>query len=521
MSVDSYLELFTTLFGWSLYGVLWDALVATGIVYLPFLGILIDHWRESAERAEPGVAAPSSLRSLEIDLFLALMVVVLAGQPAALTPLNASTLSYAPPPTLNNLSPTTASPGASQSTFGATGFMGSPGTVNLPIWWHAVISISAGLNHAVVAGLPPATSWRAIEQQARLATVTDPRLRQEASQFFSECFVPARSKFQQSRPDASAIAAQLSANGDSDPEWVGSHVYRQQPGYYDTLRPVRPVAGWPFDPSRDTEYDSAAPPQAGRPTCKQWWEDGSVGLRQQLIAEGDATSGGLSGLIVAFAPGLASERQKDAVTKVVLNNAPPVWSNNDLVVNNSGTTGLIGTAANIVKGSLATGGVVTASALLSVSMSVMLQALPMIQALILLGVYALLPLVVVLSRYSLGILTNGAIAIFTIKFWSVLWYLAMWVDQNLMQSMYPDSNVFLQIFTNPGEHDGKRLLLNMLTTMLYLGLPVLWTGMMGWASVHVGRALDIGSAILKSPAQDAGNHAGTIAKAIAGKLSRH
>ena len=50
MSVDSYLELFTTLYGWSFYHVLWDALVATGIVYLPFLGILIDHWREPAER---------------------------------------------------------------------------------------------------------------------------------------------------------------------------------------------------------------------------------------------------------------------------------------------------------------------------------------------------------------------------------------------------------------------------------------------------------------------------------------
>ena len=49
MSVDSYLELFTTLFGWTFYGVLWDVLVATGIVYLPFLGILIDNWREPAE----------------------------------------------------------------------------------------------------------------------------------------------------------------------------------------------------------------------------------------------------------------------------------------------------------------------------------------------------------------------------------------------------------------------------------------------------------------------------------------
>ena len=47
----------------------------------------------------------------------------------------------------------------------------------------------------------------------------------------------------------------------------------------------------------------------------------------------------------------------------------------------------------------------------------------------------------------------GTIAIFTIKFWSVLRYLAMWVDQNLIQPMYPDVNVFLQSFASPGEHD--------------------------------------------------------------------
>ena len=29
MNVDSYLELFTTLFGWAFYGVLWDVLVGS------------------------------------------------------------------------------------------------------------------------------------------------------------------------------------------------------------------------------------------------------------------------------------------------------------------------------------------------------------------------------------------------------------------------------------------------------------------------------------------------------------
>ncbi len=520
MSVDSYLELFTTLFGWSFYSVLWDILVATGIVYLPFLGILIDHWREAAERAGSHIAAPNSLRSLEIDLFLALTIVILAGQPSALTPLNATTLSYIPPPTLNNPSPAIASPGASQSTFGGTGFAGSPGTVNLPVWWYAVLATSSGLNHAVIAGLPTATNWRAIEQQARLATVTDPRLRQEASQFFSECFVPARSKYQQTRPDSPEIAAQLTSNGDNDPEWLGSHVYRGTPGYYDALRPTMPVAGWPFEASRDTEYDPGAPPRAGRPTCKQWWEDSSSGLRQKLLTEAEATSGGLSGLIVAIAPGLASERQKDTVAKAILNNTPPVWSNNDLANNNSGTTGIVGTASNLVKGGLASAGIITASALLSVTMTVVLQALPMVQALLLLGVYSLLPLVVVLSRYSLGLLVTGSIAIFTVKFWSVLWHLAMWVDQNLIQSMYPDVNYFLQIFANPGEHDAKRLLLNMLTTVLYLGLPLLWSGMMAWVGIHIGRTIDMTTGEMLRPATEAGKQGAGIARAGLARKAR-
>ena len=63
----------------------------------------------------------------------------------------------------------------------------------------------------------------------------------------------------------------------------------------------------------------------------------------------------------------------------------------------------------------------------------------MVQALMLLGIYALLPMIVVLFRYSLSMMVVRAMAIFTIKFWNVLWYLAMWVDQNLIQSMYRTS----------------------------------------------------------------------------------
>ena len=517
MSVDSYLELFTTLFGWAFYGVLWDVLVGTGIVYLPFLGILIDNWRDPAEGGQFGTATSLSLRRMEIELFIALLVVVLAGQPAALTPLNAGTLSYAPPPTLDNPVPATATVAAPQSTYGATGFSGSPATVNIPAWWYAVLAMTSGFNHAVVEGLPAASDLRTFEQQARLATIEDPRLRQEASDFFSECYVPARSKYQAERLSTPAVTTTLGTYGEDDPDWMGSHVYRDTAGFYDTLRPTKQIPGWVYNAARDTEYDPASPPAWGKPTCKQWWEAGAIGLRQKLIDEADATSAGFSGLVVAVAPALASEQQEDAVARTILSNSPPVWSSNDLVANNTGSTGWVGTAENLVKGGLAAVGVVSASAMFSVTMTAVLQALPMVQALLLLGIYALLPMVVVLSRYSLSMMVVGAMAIFTVKFWSVLWYLAMWVDQNLIQSMYPDVSVFLQIFSNPGEHDVKRMLLNMITTSLYLGLPLLWSGMMAWAGTNIGRSIDNAANPLRAPGQDSGKQGGALGKGVVSK----
>jgi hypothetical protein len=79
--------------------------------------------------------------------------------------------------------------------------------------------------------------------------------------------------------------------------------------------------------------------------------------------------------------------------------------------------------------------------------------------------------------------------------------------------MYPDVNVFLQIFANPGEHDTKRMLLNMITTSLYLGLPVLWSGMMAWTGLHLGRSISAAVAPLARTSEEAGKQGGAMGKA--------
>ena len=114
----------------------------------------------------------------------------------------------------------------------------------------------------------------------------------------------------------------------------------------------------------------------------------------------------------------------------------------------------------------------------------------MIQAVILLGMYAMLALIVVISGYSLEMVLIGTMAIFTVKFWTFLWEITRWVDEKMILALYPNGQSFLGwVQTNTGDWAmdavDKRMILDLITTALYLGLPVLWTAMMAWAGYRM------------------------------------
>ncbi len=494
------------------YGVLWDVLTETGLVYLPFLGILLDNWREPAADAPIGPASDTSLRRLEFELFAALLVVVLAAQPASLTAFRASTIEYTPPPTLSDPEPTPVNFTSNDSTFGVSGFTDPNAVVETPGWWYAVLSISSGLNHAVIEGLPRATDIRQAMQYARMVTLQDPVLRHEVAQFHQDCFVPSRSKFFRETPRSVLIDGLLNDFGQQDLDWVGSHVYRATNGYYDSYRASVPIEGWPFDRHRDTEYDTANPPPHGRPHCKQWWEHEARGLREKLIAAVNVQAAGFPAVLLNFGFTFNSERFKDTVARTALLNRPPTWSNNELKDRNTATTGWMSGVESTVKSIVSGAGIAVAAGVASLTITVLLQLLPMLQALILLCIYALLPMLLILSRYSLNVMISMGITIFSIKFWTVLWYLAQWVDQNLITSMYPDTNILVSNFLLDTEHSTKRVLLNTATGLMYIGLPVLWTLIMGWAGVKAGRSIDSASAPYGRISGDAGQQGASIVR---------
>ena len=488
MVVDSYLELFTTLFGWMLYDRLWDLLTGIGVAYIPLAWIIFNNLVESHRDSDAGTATGTSLHRMEVDLGLALTVVVLAGQP--ILTLNSASLRYTPPPTYSNPTPVTATVAAPGVTYGSSGFRNAPGSAEIPIWWAGILAIASGINQAALGSLPATIDLRTYQQMAKAARIEDPVLRQEVNDFYSQCYIPARSKYLTERPNTPSTQTLLSSHGNDDPDWIGSHVYLSTYYTASDMRAATPLAGFPYSPLRDTEYDPASPPPAGRPYCAEWWQGvpGATGLKDKLVG----AAGNLDSIAASITAGFDPIKRQDAIAKTVLNNDPPSMVNTRYAdTNNATSMGVLPTLETLMQKLASTIGVFVMDIMQGVVMYAILQGLPMMQAVLLMGIYALLPFAIIASRYSLDILYVGALGLFTVKFWTFLWALAHWADQNLIASLYPDARTFLEFGTNDWTGTAqKRIILDLVTTSLYLGLPVLWTTMMAWVGYKGLGAID-------------------------------
>lgn len=497
MGVEGYAEIFLSILGWHFYGVIWDVMSASGVVFLPFLAILFDTWK-NAYVDEFGAGAGPAIRTMEIEIYLALTVVMLAGTPSSLTNVNRLTMAYTPVATALNPAPVTATGGASDSTFGAV-FATSPATADVPVWWYSVMALSSGLNKAAVAGSNVAVSdLRQFEQQARLVAMQNPQLRAESQRFYWECFHPARTKFLNSPRSAAANAA-IATWGLDDTDWMGSHAFREDADLYAVMFSEREVVGFAFDPLRDKDLAGGAiVPTWGRPSCKEWWEASTNGLREKLIAEAKSTGSFWDQMSTLFA-GLSLEARSDTAAKLLLSKTPAARYDPE----GKGVIESLKKPATFVRDGLGQGGLLWEGAKTQVMLGVLKPALPLIQAVVLMCIYMLIGLLLIVSRYSVSTMILGALAIFTVKFWSVLWFITTWLDENLLKSMHPVSSELLEFFTT-ADSTSTRIVISLLVVALYIGLPVLWSLMLGWAGINIGHALNNAKGALASPLQAAG-----------------
>lgn len=509
MQLDSYLEIFTTMYGWAFANIIGEVITGTGLVVLPFMVMAFNAWRQAKEQGAEQIGVFGLVDSIGTQMVIGLFVFMTCFATSPLTSLHSINLRYMPMATALEPTPVEVSrDGGTGSTYDsalADAINGSMSNASgslshVPAWWMSVMAISSGINNAIKSGLASNSSeLRAVEELARIATIDDKRLLHNVQRFYSECFVPAQSRFIQMNPadlsaSGRAIIAQTNTNyGPNDTGWIGSQLFRTEPGFYADMRSVNPVTGFAVDFGRDAEYynpasgeplpfEGFANPDWGRPTCREWWEDGSIGLREAMITHHTTWQGLVQRLLNL---GKSQDLAKDEVAKLAETKANPMFVDPTQAMGNAADVGL----ARGVGAMVSSVGVYLSQFASYVTIVPLMNGLLMMQAIILMGMYAFLPLVTLLSGYDLKIMLYGAVGVFTVKFWAVLWTITLWLDAHLINAMYPRGQFRLDDFLNSVTNDYKSTLLAVLMMTMFIGLPLLWTGMMGWVGLSVGREL--------------------------------
>ncbi|WP_063465346.1 conjugal transfer protein TraG N-terminal domain-containing protein [Ectothiorhodospira sp. BSL-9] len=285
--------------------------------------------------------------------------------------------------------------------------------------------------------------------------------------------------------------------------------------------PTRPESGADFSehprllpPLDDLETSGSEPPQLSPPPKGVIIGGGAIVVLLVVSAVMLFGGGGESDPVayeVDGAGALAGDVEAGGETSVTDPHAESFEADDLPPLSVGLSTGIVGSGNELFTQGVSAIGLVSFYTLfMEPTLALILQALPFIQALTLMGIYAMLPLVLLFGMYQPSILLVGAIAIFTVKFWAVLWHITLWVDNNLLQSLYTGTSLLDRV--GP---DLKSILLTTIIAGLYLGLPVIWSAMMGWVGFKAVGAINNATSELNNPSKQAGQQGGSLANRVA------
>jgi len=503
MAVSSTLELYLTLFGWLIYDRFWDIIVETGLFLLPFIGMFLRNIGTPVKSQETRDAANTSLRRIEIDLLVMFLVVLFVVHPSR--QLGFTSLSYTS--TCSNKGSVKA--GATGTTYDTTFTKAMIGGQDpkVPFWWALVLSISGGFNKAAVLTIPCTTDIRMVTAKIQTSRIRNPHVRQQAKMFINDCYKEALDDFMKK-----SMAYPVAGVSEDDIYWMGSKYLQDK--LYDKERASEIVPGFTYDKNRDLEYDSRIGiPKDGKPTCEQWWtgkgHNKGIGLRDALIDQIEVDNWTEFKQAVAKAnPAYSNEEIEDIALKELLEIEKPSFNGlKDLNMYNAPSI------SNKFNRLAATGGSLLASAAFYPSIYMVKASAPIVQAITLMFIYMLLPFFFWFSSYDAGKVIFITIVVFSVRFWSVIWAVAHWLDNNMITSLLPSW------YELALDQDSLilRMIIGFITSALFMAAPLFWSGVLGWAGYNFGRSLTEASKGLADEPKAAGGAGGNAGKSVVTK----
>jgi TraG-like protein, N-terminal region len=498
---NDYLEYYLTLVGWLINNGIWAMIQDSGLFALPFCIIVIKEWlKVRGEGADEGNKGVLSLARIETSIYVGYVVVALCGVPAVNVSFDtlqfdqtrAQQCQYTLP------APTDTGWNTSFSTLAGK-------SAQMPVWWAFMHALSKGLTSGAVAAIPCGTDLRQMRMEVDNARISNPLLAQEVADFTHDCYGPSRARLFMRQPDLGSAASKSDTL--QDLSWIGSHFFLNTSGYYDTDYSKTPRTSWPYNATRDAGLPEVTG-GGGYPTCKQWWSDGGIGLKDRLQAQVDPD---LMTKFLGWAKWLSSDQVNEAVIRQLV--SPTSQVQGDVYTDYGGQVG--GTIWNGAARTGGTFGVALGSLAYFPAMDMVRQALPMIMAFLKMAMVISIPMVLVVGAYQLKTAMTMTVAFFALIFVDFWFQLARWVDSTILDALYGSGSPHLSFDPVMGLNTATQdAILNFVMGAMFIILPVFWVGALSWAGVSVGGILEGLSSGTKDVKQAGGEAANTVKRKI-------
>lgn len=522
MVANNYIEIYTLIFGWNMYGAIWDILVGSGLALIPFIVAIVMNFKDNYESGD----AKSAIKGMEMTLLGMMLVMMLCVMPFRGMTLSLASVEYNfNVPDCNAPVATSNGTGTSTGTQYDSGLGASVAGMNVfkPVAWHLVELLSSAITHTSIKSMGCVNNYEMMLLRVSQIEIIDPVLRERIRAFTEHCFQKAKERY-----DANPIVIPGNVHQVEDIDWIGSRIfltnlneyYRHEEAYMANMQDF----GYNRMPA--TRASDLAIEHGANPYCYEVWSGEqapgtATGLRQAILDSiptdkvGPILTDWMNWGSEVLTVGTADNATKqDLILKMILqsqsehlSSANEVNLSNDFEVEKSFWKGLFDDA-------MAAGGVfATVDEFLqaNVMKQMVKVAGPMILALIQMVVIMGGVFVMVMGGYKLQAFTAVALTYFSLEFINAIWAAAFWFDQQILD-LYISQAGWFDIATNT-------FLVSAVSAGAIILLPTVWLSIMAYAGAGMVRGMGmmgVGGGTASGSSVGGGAHRG--AAKVGGKV---
>jgi len=481
MEVDNIVRIVLEGIGWDVYSKIVMLIMGLNIHYLPFVVTMLINWWDTRRSQEAGMATLVEWRRNYTDIYSMMIVVVLFFVPNSNTQMGSHEIA-----------------GVSMATALDSNFEFSTQPYSVPPGWWAVFKLSNAVIAQMKDWIGAGENYRHIMETFTTSKIENDPLKVEVSNFYNSCYVPVFSRWRHERQQPYPTPQV----GD-DLTYIGNQLFQDAPGYYQSCKASDRSAGgvcygsnekMPIEVAErlgvQTNFQTDPNPEkripaisfTDTPSCYTWWTGNSdrsysgdlgnnftplkerlITYAKELLESGNADQYGVESSTV-------SDENAELLVKRMLKNDPPTTQVTiDSSPSSQGEESLWSIAKGGIVDFIGSIGAIILALIFEVTISILVPLIYMVHALAIFAFITVTPLILLFTRFSIGVVANLIVLLFGILFLSFIWHLADILYNHLLAILYGGED---STFSDLSLKETKmQLIFFIFTFFVYLYLP--------------------------------------------------